>query len=97
MNHLRFVCSQNIRVTTEPIIVAALGVKKTFGAPYLFGLLRDLTFGDRRVWDTALKLIFMNSILMYYYICLDSTLTNDGRCTREIKYRFANAKATFNK
>jgi hypothetical protein len=29
MNHLPFVCPENTRVTTEPIVVAALGVKKT--------------------------------------------------------------------
>jgi hypothetical protein len=28
---------------------------------------------------------------------LGSTLTNDGRCTREIKSRIAKAKAAFNK
>jgi hypothetical protein len=53
MNNLPFVWPQNVRVTTEPIIVPALGVKKPFEAPSLFGLLRDLTSGDRRVWDTA--------------------------------------------
>ena len=97
MNHLPFIFPQNIRVTTDLIIVAALGVKRTFRTPYLFGLLRDLTFGDRRVCDTAPKLIFINLILRYYYICLDNMLTNDGRCTRETKSRFVNAKATFNK
>ena len=58
MDHMPLVCPQNVRVTTEPIIVAALDVKKQYGAPYLFGLLRDLTFVDRRFWDTVTKLIF---------------------------------------
>ena len=31
------------------------------------------------------------------YKCLGSMLTNDGRCTREIKSRIAMAKAAFNK
>jgi hypothetical protein len=60
MDNRPFVCPQNIRVTTKPIIVAALGVKKPFEVPYIFGLLRDLTFGDRTFWDTAPKLIFIN-------------------------------------
>jgi len=29
--------------------------------------------------------------------CLGKELTNDGRCTREIKFRIAMAKAAFNK
>jgi hypothetical protein len=66
MNHLPFVCPLNIWVTTEPIIVATLGVKKPLEAPYLFGALRDLTFGDRRFWDNATKIIFINLILKYY-------------------------------
>jgi hypothetical protein len=32
-----------------------------------------------------------------YFNYLDSMITNDGRCTREIKSRIALAKATFNK
>jgi len=32
-----------------------------------------------------------------YFKYLDSMLTNDGRCTREIKSRIAMAKAAFNK
>jgi len=59
--------------------------------------LRDFTFGDRGVWDTAPKLIFINLILRYYYICFGSMLINDAKCTREIKSRIVMAKATFNK
>jgi len=47
MNHLPFVCPENIRVTTAPIVVAAMGVNKPFEAPYFFGLLHDSTSGDR--------------------------------------------------
>jgi hypothetical protein len=32
-----------------------------------------------------------------YFNCLGSMITNHARCTREIKYRFAVAKAAFNK
>jgi hypothetical protein len=31
-----------------------------------------------------------------YFKCLDSTITNDARCTREIKYKISMAKAAFN-
>ena len=32
-----------------------------------------------------------------YFTCLSSMITNDARCTREIKSRIAMAKATFDK
>jgi hypothetical protein len=32
-----------------------------------------------------------------YFNYLGSMITNDARCTREIKYRIATAKAAFNK
>jgi hypothetical protein len=32
-----------------------------------------------------------------YFNCLDSTITNDARCTREINFRTVTAKAAFNK
>ena len=32
-----------------------------------------------------------------YFNYVSSMITNDGRCTREIKYRIAMAKATFNR
>jgi hypothetical protein len=32
-----------------------------------------------------------------FFKCLDSILANDGRCTREIKFSIAMAKAAFNK
>jgi hypothetical protein len=32
-----------------------------------------------------------------YVNCLGSVITNDARCTREIKYRIVMAKAAFNK
>ena len=32
-----------------------------------------------------------------YFTCLSSTITNDARCTREIKSRIAMVKAAFNK
>jgi hypothetical protein len=97
MNYLPFVWSEHIQVTSEPIIVSATVVEKPFVAPSFFGLLGDLTFKERRVWDAALKLIFANLILRYYYICLGSMLTNDTRCTLEIKSRIAMAKEAFNK
>jgi hypothetical protein len=34
---------------------------------------------------------------MKFFKCLGSILTNDGKCTCEIKCRIAMAKATFNK
>jgi hypothetical protein len=50
MNNLPFVCPENIRVTTEAIIVPALVVKTPSEVPSLFGLLRALTSVDGRVW-----------------------------------------------
>jgi hypothetical protein len=37
----------------------------------------------------------LENVESFYYLC--SILTNDGRCTCEIKYRIAMAKAAFNK